>query len=592
MPYSLGCPPTSAASSRQLASGEPKRRRHFARQPPGPPRPGTEETASRVLAVGQKIVVANPQIGLRPTFATVAAPHPEIFHHGGPFEGMQVFISEGLVNRRKEPDAELAALLCLELGKIVTEREGAGRRAGPAARETSPARRGDRQRLGRAPSARSTAPSAWSWPSMSSAKGGPRSCPTRARKHFDQGGREAGRPRRSPRRWFMRRTGITRSSGTSAAARRAGCQPIPGSICSQKTPSEPPARRTMKALHCPPGPAAALLIGLVGCKSASGKPKVAFVSNNPEAFWNIAEAGATRPPSEAGVELLFRKPPYGDAAVQKEEIDTVLNQGVKAIAISVIDPEEPDRLPRRDRREGAAAHPGQRRPRQRPLCYIGTDNYEAGRAAGKLVKEAMPDGGTSAIFVGQLERLNARQRARASSTSWPASRPRRPRRDSTAPDGETYGKYKLFTRPTPTSPRDGDAQGRRERRRRLTVPANENLCMVGLWAYNPPAILTAVKDKVKARRRQGQDRRLRRGLRDARRHQGRRHLRHRRAGPVQLRLRVGQDDGRAGQGRQVGLPGRRHPYVPHAGHHQGGRQDRMILDVATFRKDLELSGKK
>ena len=51
---------------------------------------------------------------------------------------------------------------------------------------------------------------------------------------------------------------------------------------------------------------------------------VAFVSNNPESFWTIAEAGAKKAAEEKGVELLFRKPTSGDASVQKEVIDTVV----------------------------------------------------------------------------------------------------------------------------------------------------------------------------------------------------------------------------------------------------------------------------
>src|SRR6516162_7724194 len=69
------------------------------------------------------------------------------------------------------------------------------------------------------------------------------------------------------------------------------------------------------------------------------KPKVAFVSNNAFDFWTIAEAGCRKAEAELGnVEVVFRKPPNGTAADQKEIIDALVTQGVKAIAISVIDP--------------------------------------------------------------------------------------------------------------------------------------------------------------------------------------------------------------------------------------------------------------
>lgn len=138
--------------------------------------------------------------------------------------------------------------------------------------------------------------------------------------------------------------------------------------------------------------------------------KVGFVSNNEAEFWTIAEAGTRKAAEELGVEVLFRRPKQPTAAAQKEIIEDLLNRGVQAIAISVIDPvnqkdylnQIADRVPLITQDNDA--------PDTRRKCYIGTDNYEAGKAVGKLVKEVMPDGGTIAIFVGQPDPLNAQQR--------------------------------------------------------------------------------------------------------------------------------------------------------------------------------------
>jgi ribose transport system substrate-binding protein len=43
--------------------------------------------------------------------------------------------------------------------------------------------------------------------------------------------------------------------------------------------------------------------------------------------------------------------------------------------------------------------------------YLGTSNYMAGRAAGELIKEAIPDGGEVMLFVGRMEVLNAQERS-------------------------------------------------------------------------------------------------------------------------------------------------------------------------------------
>jgi len=80
--------------------------------------PATEEAGRRVAVLGQKIVNANRQTGLRPAFTTVGAPQPEVFHR----DTAQVVITEGLV-RQCRTEEQLAAVLCLELGKMVSERE-------------------------------------------------------------------------------------------------------------------------------------------------------------------------------------------------------------------------------------------------------------------------------------------------------------------------------------------------------------------------------------------------------------------------------------------------------------------------------------
>jgi hypothetical protein len=84
----------------------------------------TQEVALRVAAVGKKVQDANPQIAMSVTFTTVGAPHPEAFHRalGANFQGCQVIVSEGIV-RQCRTDGQLAAVLALELGKAVSERE-------------------------------------------------------------------------------------------------------------------------------------------------------------------------------------------------------------------------------------------------------------------------------------------------------------------------------------------------------------------------------------------------------------------------------------------------------------------------------------
>jgi hypothetical protein len=95
------------------APAEPTKQANFA--------PAPSEISARVDQVGRKILAANPQIGLKPLFATIGSPSPEIFH-GEQHGTAMVYVTQGLVQQCKT-EAELAALLSRELGKMVSERE-------------------------------------------------------------------------------------------------------------------------------------------------------------------------------------------------------------------------------------------------------------------------------------------------------------------------------------------------------------------------------------------------------------------------------------------------------------------------------------
>jgi ribose transport system substrate-binding protein len=233
---------------------------------------------------------------------------------------------------------------------------------------------------------------------------------------------------------------------------------------------------------------AALLFAFSACSTPTpknAKAKVAFVSNNAADFWTIAEAGCRKAEAEIGtVDVVFKKPPNGTAADQKEIIDTLVTQGVKAIAISVNEPENQTKYLDRIADKVPLITQDNDAPDSKRLCYIGTDNYEAGKAVGKLIKEAMPDGGTIAIFVGKIEPLNARQRRQGVLDELAG------KKDA---EGPSLGKYKLHG-----SAFTDNVDSRRAKENAVDVlnklQDEKDVCLVGLWAYNPPAMLSAWKD--------------------------------------------------------------------------------------------------
>ncbi|MBY0526646.1 MAG: hypothetical protein K2R98_24835 [Gemmataceae bacterium] len=80
--------------------------------------PAATQVAARVDTVGRNIIAANPQTGIRPLFMTIGSPQPEVFHRGT----SEIGITEGLV-KQCTTDAQLAAVLSYELGKMISERE-------------------------------------------------------------------------------------------------------------------------------------------------------------------------------------------------------------------------------------------------------------------------------------------------------------------------------------------------------------------------------------------------------------------------------------------------------------------------------------
>src|SRR5215470_12411235 len=141
------------------------------------------------------------------------------------------------------------------------------------------------------------------------------------------------------------------------------------------------------------------------------KLKLAFVSNNAANFWTIARAGCNDAVKELGdIEVDFRIPSQGSAAEQQQILDDLVARGIDGIAVSPIDPaNQTDFLNRIAAQTLLITHDSDA-PASKRVCYIGTDNTAAGVEAGKLIKEALPDGGKIMLFVGTLDAQNAKER--------------------------------------------------------------------------------------------------------------------------------------------------------------------------------------
>lgn len=225
-----------------------------------------------------------------------------------------------------------------------------------------------------------------------------------------------------------------------------------------------------------------LALMLTGCKPAtSGKKKLAFVTNNASDFWTIARKGTEKAAADIpGIEVDFRIPGDGTAAEQQRVVDDLLSKGVEGIAISPVDPANQTPLLNSAASKALVVTQDSDAPQSNRICYIGTDNVAAGKQAGALVKEALPQGGKIMVFVGVLDAANAQQRYQGLKE---------------ALAGSNISIIDVRT--------DNTDRVRAKSNAADTLVNNPDIAgMVGLWSYNGPAILSAVKeanktDKVK-----------------------------------------------------------------------------------------------
>jgi ribose transport system substrate-binding protein len=207
-----------------------------------------------------------------------------------------------------------------------------------------------------------------------------------------------------------------------------------------------------------------------------GVTQLAFVTNGPSDYWIICRKGTEAAERDIpGVNVSFVMPDDSSAATQTRDVDDLLAKGASGIAISPVDPANETAF-----LDGVATKtnlitsdsdaPGTKR-----LCYIGTDNHAAGEMAGGLIKQALPLGGKIMLFVGKRDAQNAKEREQGI-------------RDSLA--GTNVSIIDVRTD-------DVDHARAKANAADALVKYPDIAGMVGLWSYNGPAILSAVKDAGK-----------------------------------------------------------------------------------------------
>lgn len=218
------------------------------------------------------------------------------------------------------------------------------------------------------------------------------------------------------------------------------------------------------------------LIAVAACTARDGATpapavKLAFVTNNASEFWKIAAAGVRKYESEGKVQVDVKMPPNGTPEEQNQILENLASQGYSAIAVSAVAPN--DQLPVLNRvaEKTALITFDSDAPRSNRLLYIGTNNYEAGRALGGQIVKLLPSGGNMAVFVGSFSADNAAQRFKG------------------IQDAVAGHNIVVVDRRE-----DGTDRAKARSNVEDIVNAHRNLNLVaGLWSYNGPAIAAAIE---------------------------------------------------------------------------------------------------
>jgi len=224
-----------------------------------------------------------------------------------------------------------------------------------------------------------------------------------------------------------------------------------------------------------------VVLVLSGCGQDSGvkdgdEVALAFVAGASTDFWTFARRGCEKADAELdNVTIEFRFTTDGTAVEQRRVLEDLQTRGIDGLAVTPLDPGNQGPLIDRLAREIPVVITDSDIPDSQRRCYVGTNNVDAGREAGRLLKDVLPDGGKVMLFVGKKDAQNAKERIEG-----------------------------LMETIQGTSIEVVDIRTDDIDRVRAKANVNDTLvkhpdveCFVGLWSYNGPAILNALKDAGK-----------------------------------------------------------------------------------------------
>ncbi|WP_437475824.1 sugar-binding protein [Sorangium sp. So ce1014] len=199
--------------------------------------------------------------------------------------------------------------------------------------------------------------------------------------------------------------------------------------------------------------------------------KLAFVTSGSSEFWKIALAGVHKYEQEAKIQVDIKMPPNGTPEEQNQILESLASQGYDAIGVTVLAPNDQVAVLNKVAEKVKLITFDSDAPKSNRLLYIGTNNYEAGKALGNEIVKLLPNGGKMAVFVGMFAVDNATQRLKG------------------IHDAVTPHNIQIVDKREDNGDR---AKARANVEDILNAHPDLNVA-TGLWSYNGPAIVAAVE---------------------------------------------------------------------------------------------------
>src|SRR5687767_6539137 len=221
-------------------------------------------------------------------------------------------------------------------------------------------------------------------------------------------------------------------------------------------------------------------------------PKLAIVTAGQGPYWDMIVRGAEDAARRERVQLTVVRP-ASDEPTQSAAIKSLLDEHYDGIAVSPNDAFHQAPLLLEVATATNLVTFDSDCPVAKRLCFIGTDNYDAGRVAGQHLREALPEGGEVLLAIGSLDKVNG-QRRRQGVIDELLERSFEPTRPMDAVDAELKGpRYTIVaTLVDNIDPDRAHALATEALKKHPNVKG-----AIGLFASNTPALLQALAEADK-----------------------------------------------------------------------------------------------